>query len=67
MGLFAHILGLFWHVLHSSGEADGQGWQEKWRQILDEGVEKGTLSGFNMMGDRWEEEWETAALKFDCQ
>lgn len=38
------------------------GWRECWRQVLEDGVEKGHLWGYNLEGEKWEEEWETAAL-----
>ena len=40
----------------------GEGWSERWRQVLRDGIEIGSLAGSNQEGDTWEEEWETAAL-----
>ena len=49
-------------------EETGEAYSEKWRQVLRDGIEMGSLSGSNEQGDTWEEEWETAALHaIDCE
>ena len=49
-------------------EDTGESYSERWRQVLQDGIEMGTLSGSNEQGDTWEEEWETAALHaIDCE